>query len=356
MLSKLAHHYRHTRKTYDPTNIDELAMLAGAIMEVVLEITGSQHSDTDQLEKCQYFMSRAWQLHSSLALSDLEVCQSAAIQLESHLNYAGERLGSQIKKAEAFERSQSAVFCDCLINCISTTVSIFKYNYWSCPDPREVTEFFESSVTSQTITDEANILIQQSRTLEGWCSQEKSMLLYTLIREYKPTTAVEIGVYGGSSIIPIAAGLKDNGFGAVYGIETWSGETAIKYRTNIANDFWWMSINLEEIKERFLRFIVDHRLCDAVKLIECSSDVCSTLFDKIDFLHIDGGHSAFGSTKDVVNYASRVPPGGIIVYDDINWSSTSAGLEVLRDSCSLLHVTKAFDSDTKPGCAAFIKI
>ena len=73
-------------------------------------------------------------------------------------------------------------------------------------------------------------------------------------------------------------------------------------------------------------------------------------------LHIDGGHSTYGAAQDVVNYVSKVPSGGIIVYDDINWPTTAAGLDILRDSCRLLHVVPAFGSETEPGCAAFVKI
>ena len=75
-------------------------------------------------------------------------------------------------------------------------------------------------------------------------------------------------------VVPIAAALKDNGAGQVYGIETWSGSAAVSYRTNIANDFWWMTVDFPKIKGDFLEFIVRHQLHDTIRVVEAASDKC----------------------------------------------------------------------------------
>ena len=56
-------------------------------------------------------------------------------------------------------------------------------------------------------------------TLEGWCSKSKANHFIDLILAVKPEVYVEIGVFGGSSIFPVASALKYLGKGVVIGID-----------------------------------------------------------------------------------------------------------------------------------------
>ena len=154
----------------------------------------------------------------------------------------------------------------------------------------------------------------------------------------------------------IAQALKDNQSGVVYGIETWSGAGATRYRTDLANDFWWQNIDFKQIKRGFYQFFLDHELIEMTKIIELSSDVAHLGLSEIDFLHIDGNHSMFGAAQDVTNYFGKLKRGGYVVFDDINWPSTRAGLEILMDSAELVATVPVSDDSTIPGCAAFRKI
>jgi len=258
--------------------------------------------------------------------------------------------------AAADAEPQSIYLRECVANSVHVLArNVLNYR-WSCADPRQVTAFFDTTAAEGAITPAARALLQDVLSLEGWCSPQKALLLYSLIREHKPLKVVEIGIYGGRSIVPIAAALRDNGAGEVWGIETWSGAGATSHRTSIDNDFSWLSVDFTKVKGDFLEFVLRHRLHDTIRVVEASSDRCGSLFDRIDMLHIDGNHSMFQAAQDVVTYLPKVPAGGIVVFDDIDWGTTAAGLEILRDTCQLLHVVPTIGDATRPGCAAFVKV
>ncbi|MFK4808582.1 hypothetical protein ACI3KW_00070 [Devosia sp. ZW T5_3] len=54
---------------------------------------------------------------------------------------------------------------------------------------------------------------------------------------------VEIGVFGGRSLIPPAAALQQSSE-AIYGNETWRTDIATEPATNQVNDDWWKKVDL----------------------------------------------------------------------------------------------------------------
>jgi predicted O-methyltransferase YrrM len=356
-LNKFAHARHQATKAHDKA--PALADLIGVSNQIAAEglsiVSGSPA--LGESESPREFFSLATRLREALRESSTAAHVAAGDELDKHLAYFHQHVSDAALDTAIQTEPASIYVRECVSNCIHVlTDRVFNGYQWTCPDPRKVKDFFDTSAAEAEITPAARGLLTAVTALEGWCSPQKSLLLYSLTRAHKPKTVVEIGIYGGRSIVPIAAALKDNGVGQVYGIETWSGSAATSYRTNIANDFWWQNIDFPKLKGDFLQFVVQHQLQDTIRVVEAASDRCAGLFDRIDLLHIDGGHSTYGAAQDVVNYVSKVPSGGIIVYDDINWPSTAAGLDILRDSCRLLHVVTAFGSETEPGCAAFVKV
>lgn len=356
-LNAFAHARHRALKSADKAPaIDEMVGLANRITGEANVILSGGTAEVDSACPAE-FLARADRVCNALRQSSSANHAAVADALEQHLSYFKAHVSAEAVATAARREPEAIYLRECVSNCIHVLADrLFNGYQWSCPDPRKATSFFDTAAVEATVTPAARTLLENVKALEGWCSPSKSLLLYDLARQHKPGTVVEIGIYGGRSIVPLAAALRDNGHGQVYGIETWSGSAATSYRTNIANDFWWMNIDFPKIKGDFLQFVVAHGLQDTIRVVEAASDRCGGLFDRIDMLHIDGGHSTYGAAQDVVNYVSKVPAGGIIVYDDINWPSTAAGLEILRDTCQLLHVVPAFGSETEPGCAAFVKI
>src|SRR5690349_4721248 len=60
----------------------------------------------------------------------------------------------------------------------------------------------------------------------GSCSKKQALLMMDLIHKNKCKMCVEIGVFAGSSVFPIAQALKYNGSGLVHAIDAWDAQEA----------------------------------------------------------------------------------------------------------------------------------
>jgi len=166
--------------------------------------------------------------------------------------------------------------------------------------------------------------------LEGWCSKEKASVLIDFVLMIKPKIAVEIGVYGGKSLVPIAYALQESG-GKIYGIDPWSaGESAIGM-DGVNLDFWG-NLDHEAIYSHLVKKIKKFGLESTVSLIRKTSESAAPI-QNIDMIHIDGNHSEETSLIDVTKWVPLVRSGGIIIFDDVNWVTTNAATKWLDENC-----------------------
>jgi predicted O-methyltransferase YrrM len=170
--------------------------------------------------------------------------------------------------------------------------------------------------------------------LEGWCTKFKASILIDLVFMKKAQTIVEIGVWGGKSLIPLAFAVKERKGGMVYGIDPWSREDSVKGMTGI-NEKWWGSVNHEAVYQRLVQKIIEFQLEDCVTLIRSTSENAPQIPD-IDILHIDGNHSETSSLYDVKKWAPLVKSGGLIIFDDTTWGTTDQAVEWLNENCCKL--------------------
>jgi predicted O-methyltransferase YrrM len=188
--------------------------------------------------------------------------------------------------------------------------------------------------------DVLSLIVEAEAKLVGWCTREKALCIAETVLRERPLVCVEIGIFGGRSLIPCAAALRRNGLGVIYGIEAWSPAVAVQNPTNTVNDEWWSKIDFGKIKHEFYRFVADMDLTRQVRLVEAPSGRAAGLFDEIDFLHIDGSHSVVNAAEDVILYARKVRSGGIVIFDDVNWQSTAPARELLNALCEPVSVLK----------------
>ena len=180
-------------------------------------------------------------------------------------------------------------------------------------------------------------LYVEVKKLEGWVSPERGVELFDLIVQEKPVICVEIGVFGGRSLISQAYGLRENGAGRIFGIDPWKTEACIE-GNNVANQVWWSkNVDLHGIHrgamEAIWRLGLDRW---AIVIRSKSEDACFLFRDGIDWLFIDGNHAEVSSCRDVMNYLPLLKSGGIMVFDDADWPSTQAALKLLDAQCDLL--------------------
>jgi predicted O-methyltransferase YrrM len=157
--------------------------------------------------------------------------------------------------------------------------------------------------------------------------------LAQFILSNKPDILVEIGVFGGKSLIPMGIALKHLGKGIAYGIDPWKKEPTLEGEQNVDNRDWWSSVDLHDIHKGAVEGIWNNGLDNHVALIRSTSEACHGLFSNIDLLHIDGNHSELVSVRDVRLYLPRVAVGGSIWFDDCEWPSTKQAQAILESHC-----------------------
>lgn len=154
--------------------------------------------------------------------------------------------------------------------------------------------------------------------LEGWCAEDKASVLIDIILKLKPTTIVEIGVFGGKSLVPMACALQVNQGGVIYGIDPWSAEASMEEVHNKDNKHYWSIVDHRGIMNGLMSKIEQLNLTDHIELIESTSENAPLIYD-IDILHVDGNHSDKTSFYDVNKWVPLVRKGGWIIFDDMKW-------------------------------------
>lgn len=170
--------------------------------------------------------------------------------------------------------------------------------------------------------------------LDGWCSQEKALAMVELIDRVKPYTVVEIGVYGGRSLIPQALAMRDNNYGLIYGIDPYSLDAAMEGELAPVDAQWWSTVEIFPIMTRCLQELFSLKLTNCSVLIT-QAHQAAWFFraESIDILHIDGNHTELSSTRDVTQYLPKVKASGYIWFDDIDWKTTTKAVAMLDAAC-----------------------
>jgi predicted O-methyltransferase YrrM len=160
-------------------------------------------------------------------------------------------------------------------------------------------------------------------TPEGgaWCDVDKASHLAALVLALRPRTIVEIGVFLGGSLIPMALAQQryaEPGIHKTIAIDPWAAGPAIEGELDAKHVDWWGKVDYELTLARFVRRIEKHGLTELVQIMRRpSNDVTPPA--PLDLCHIDGNHREQAVT-DVERFAPNIPPGGILVLDDLEWS------------------------------------
>lgn len=199
--------------------------------------------------------------------------------------------------------------------------------------PSHYEHYLEPKYAAKIKQEALNAMAQ----VEGWCSQEKGSILIDLVYKVKPAVVVEIGVWGGRSLVPMAFALKANHKGMIYGIDPWSNEASIESVMNDANKAYWGVVDHEAVFFRLVQKIGDFNLQNQVVLIPATSEEAEPILN-IDILHIDGNHSEKTSYFDVTKWVPLVKKGGWIIFDDMTWYengvfTTAKAVEWLDKNC-----------------------
>lgn len=172
--------------------------------------------------------------------------------------------------------------------------------------------------------------------LEGWASIEKALAMADLIIETAPVFTVEIGVFGGRSLIPQAMAFRELKRGFVVGIDPWNVPSAIEGESDVANQEWWgEKVDFDAIHKLCMQALQSLELLPWARILRMTSEEALDLqFAKpngrtIDIIHIDGNHSEVASVRNVLDYLPLVTPGGYVWFDDSDWQTTQAAVKLM---------------------------
>lgn len=164
--------------------------------------------------------------------------------------------------------------------------------------------------------------------IEGWCTPEKALKIANLITDNSLKVCVELGVFGGRSLLPIAlaAGLDAK----VTGIDAWAPSASLEGINSKENDAWWAKINYEEIYNYCKSLFLEYGLNNVTLIRKKSNETAEIFNDKsIDLLHQDSNHSEEISCEEVNLYFNKVKIGGFWIFDDTNWETTKKAQDLL---------------------------
>lgn len=167
--------------------------------------------------------------------------------------------------------------------------------------------------------------------LRGWEGKvARPYRMATLIYQQRPRTVVEIGVFGGQSLIPQAMTLKALGHGRIFGVDPYNLGVIAGQMAEFDDEKMWLRQDMDVVLKDTRHWINNLELLSHAILVLGDSKDCSTLFDSIDILHVDGSHTEEGALLDVNLYGKRVVRGGYIWMDDTHFPSLQPALRELE--------------------------
>lgn len=180
-------------------------------------------------------------------------------------------------------------------------------------------------------------------TIDGWCSYEKARSFIDLVLEVKPNICVEIGVFAGSSVYPVASALKHLGNGFVIAIDPWDRLECIRFLDPVRQKTdwdWWGRLDLRQIETSFLSLLRTYNLEKQVVVLKMPSREAAKKVRLIDILYLDGNLAEEAVLEDLRLYLPKVIPGGYIWLNDALWESRQKAQDLLLESSDFI---KAID-------------
>jgi hypothetical protein len=185
--------------------------------------------------------------------------------------------------------------------------------------------------------------------MTGFTTAQRCCDMAELIIDNLPNMVVEIGVFGGRTMLAQAFALREVGRGIIFGIDAYKFESCAEGERKENRDYW-QNIDFGKLYLEAASTLFDHRLAPHAVLVQARSQDVAYLFQSIDILNIDGCHSEVASLRDVELYLPRVRQGGYIWFDDIDWTddagkkTTVRAQEMIEQQCDVLRVEREANS------------
>jgi hypothetical protein len=185
----------------------------------------------------------------------------------------------------------------------------------------------------------------------GGSGLEKALTSAALIERHGFTSYVEIGVYRGRSLLPVAAVFAAAGRGSAVGIDPWNVIAATQQDVHLfpvsvsmVNEFV-ESLDWDAIYGDVAQLVTELGLTEYCELRRArAAEVAATIPDgSVGVLHVDGNHDEASVMADLENYLPKMRPDGFVVLDDVSWESVGAARAVLERNHRFLFMDDVND-------------
>ncbi len=169
-------------------------------------------------------------------------------------------------------------------------------------------------------------------TLPGWCTIEKGKRLAKLAADSRTKLCVELGVFGGRSLVSIAVGLARNGFGRVDGIDPYTVSASLEGSNDPTNDAWWAKVDYEDVFRQAKAALEENDLSKYARIVRVGSLNAADQYEdeSVDLLHADSNHSEEVSVAEVYAWTRKIRLNGFWIADDSNWPTLRRAQELLE--------------------------
>lgn len=154
--------------------------------------------------------------------------------------------------------------------------------------------------------------------LPNWFKNDGQKNFEDILRpefESRSVKALQIGAYSGDASLWLTEHLNVR----LTDVDTWEGsDEPVHHAMN------WKSV--EQVYDEKMEFARSRGLVKKFK--GTSDEFFKQNTETFDFIYIDGDHTAYGVLKDAVNAFESLEVGGILAFDDYQWS---AGLGELKE-------------------------
>jgi len=211
--------------------------------------------------------------------------------LNSLANVIDETLGNKISREEIIWINKIEDLRRYL-NSSSTQISIVDYGKGSPESNVNLEEMYRGKVISKTIGE----VCQTTSKAYPW-----TLLLFKLIREFRPSICLELGTSLGISAAYLAAALELNEHGKIVTLEG-----AESLASLARENFKKISLNRVHLRTGRFQDILEKVLIEQ---------------GNIDFAFIDGHHDKDATLNYFEKIVPFLPDFAIVVLDDISWST-----------------------------------
>lgn len=175
--------------------------------------------------------------------------------------------------------------------------------------------------------------LERNPVCHGWCTPEKACVLADLIIEKNISTVVEVGIFGGRSIIPMAMAIKEKGLGHVWGVDPWIMEAVFEGDNGKENDEWWGQQDLDQIYQGFVEEVFRSGVGRECRWLRCRGEEATKFFadGSIQLFHLDSNHSELASCRDVELWHRKLAPKSFWVLDDADWPTQQKAIGLIKD-------------------------